>query len=65
LNRSGLEQVLLKGEDGYIILQNVGKDMALLVMVKKDPNLGMILLKMKNISEQITELFEGRNRNQI
>jgi uncharacterized protein len=65
LNRSGLEQVLLKGEDGYIILQNVGKDTVLLVMVKKDPNLGMILLRMKSISEQITELFEGRNRNQV
>jgi uncharacterized protein len=57
LNRSGLEQVLLKGEDGYIILQNVGKDMALLVMVKKDPNLGLILLNMRQVVKRIGEMF--------
>ncbi len=65
LNRSGLEQVLLKGEDGYIILQDLGKDMVLLVMVKKDPNLGLILFRMKSVSEEIKELFEGRDSNQV
>jgi uncharacterized protein len=57
LNRAGLEQVLLKGEDGYVILQNAGKDAVLLAIVKKDPNLGLILLKMRSTVEKLYSLM--------
>lgn len=57
LQRSGLEQVLLKGEDGYVILQNAGKNAILLAIVKKDPNLGLILLKMRNVVKQLNGMF--------
>ena len=47
LARSSLEQVLIKGDKGSILMTYAGKDALLVVLVKPQAKLGLILLDVK------------------
>ncbi len=44
LGRGALEQVYVKGENGYVILTAVGEEAVLTVMARKEAKLGLIFL---------------------
>ena len=44
LGRGELEQVMVKGENGYVILTAVGEEAVLTVLARKDAKLGLIFL---------------------
>jgi uncharacterized protein len=44
LGRGELEQVMVKGENGYVILTAVGEEAVLTVLTRKDSKLGLIFL---------------------
>lgn len=44
LGRGELEQVMVKGERGYVILTAVGEEAVLTVLARKDAKLGLIFL---------------------
>jgi predicted regulator of Ras-like GTPase activity (Roadblock/LC7/MglB family) len=44
LARGELEQVNVKGDNGYVILTSVGEEAVLTVLCRKDAKLGLILL---------------------
>jgi predicted regulator of Ras-like GTPase activity (Roadblock/LC7/MglB family) len=44
LGRGELEQVMVKGESGYVILTAVGEEAVLTVLARKDAKLGLIFL---------------------
>lgn len=44
LTRGALEQVNVKGQNGYVILTAVGEEAVLTVIARKDAKLGLILL---------------------
>jgi uncharacterized protein len=56
LGRGELEQVMVKGEAGYVILTAVGEEAVLTVLARKDAKLGLIFLDVNRTVEALTEL---------
>jgi len=56
LGRGELEQVMVKGENGYVILTAVGEEAVLTVLARKDAKLGLIFLDVNRTVEALSEL---------
>lgn len=57
LGRGALEQVYIKGENGYVLLMSVGEEAVLTVMARKEAKLGLILLDMRRATEDLVKLI--------
>jgi predicted regulator of Ras-like GTPase activity (Roadblock/LC7/MglB family) len=57
LGRGVLEQVYIKGENGYVLLMSVGEEAVLTVMARQEAKLGLILLDMKRAVEDLASLI--------
>ncbi len=57
LNRGALEQVLIKGDSGYVLMTYAGDEAVLTVMAKPKAKLGLIFLDVKRAAESIVELL--------
>lgn len=57
LGRGILEQVYIKGVNGYVLLMSVGEEAVLTVMARKEAKLGLILLDMKRAVEELDQLI--------
>ncbi len=56
LARGRLEQVLIKGDKGYVLMIQAGQDAVLTVLAKPQAKLGLIFLDVKRAAESISEL---------
>lgn len=56
LTRGELEQVNVKGENGYVILTAVGEEAVLTVLARKDARLGLILLDVSRAVDVLEKL---------
>ncbi|HPI96978.1 MAG TPA: roadblock/LC7 domain-containing protein, partial [Gammaproteobacteria bacterium] len=59
LERGQLEQVLIKGKMGYVLMVSAGEDAVLTVLAKKDAKLGLIFLDVKRASQKISETIQS------
>ncbi|MEJ2512415.1 MAG: roadblock/LC7 domain-containing protein [Anaerolineales bacterium] len=57
LGRGILEQVYIRGENGYVLLMAVGEEAVLTVMARKEAKLGLILLEMKRAVADLVSLI--------
>jgi predicted regulator of Ras-like GTPase activity (Roadblock/LC7/MglB family) len=57
LGRGILEQVYIKGENGYVMLMAVGEEAVLTVMARQQARLGLILLDMRRAVEVLEKLI--------
>ena len=57
LGRGALEQVYIKGENGYVLLMSVGEEAVLTVMARKEAKLGLILLDMRRAAADLVKLI--------
>ena len=57
LNRGTLEQVLIKGDNGYILMTHAGNDAVLTVLAKKNARLGLIFLDVRRAADSITKIL--------
>jgi predicted regulator of Ras-like GTPase activity (Roadblock/LC7/MglB family) len=57
LARGNLEQVLIKGAKGYVVMIYAGQEAVLTVMAKPNAKLGLIFLDVKRAAENIAELI--------
>ncbi|MDD1622193.1 MAG: roadblock/LC7 domain-containing protein [Methylococcaceae bacterium] len=57
LNRGGLEQVLIKGAKGYVLMTYAGHEAVLTVLAKPNAKLGLIFLDVKRAAESISEML--------
>jgi predicted regulator of Ras-like GTPase activity (Roadblock/LC7/MglB family) len=57
LERGGLEQVLIKGDSGYVLMTYAGEEAVLTVLAKPKAKLGLIFLDVKRAVESITDLL--------
>ncbi|MCP4230816.1 MAG: hypothetical protein GY771_11830 [bacterium] len=57
LGRGMLNQVFIKGEEGYVLLMNAGEDAVLTALARADAKLGMIFLDMKRTAEDIGKVI--------
>lgn len=59
LGRGNLNQVYIKGGEGYVILTSVGEDAVLTVLAREQAKLGLIFLDMRRATEDLEELLQG------
>jgi uncharacterized protein len=58
LARGALEQVLIKGAKGYVLMTYAGSDAVLTVLAKPNAKLGLIFLDVKRAAETVIGLLE-------
>lgn len=57
LGRGGLDQVHIKGNDGYVILMAVGEEAVLTTLVREGAKLGLIFLDMRRTASDLEKLI--------
>lgn len=57
LGRGVLDQVYIKGENGYVVLMAIGEEAVLTVLARRDAKLGLIFLDMKRAVEDLIGLI--------
>lgn len=57
LVRGTLEQVLIKGDHGYVLMTYAGREAVLLVLAKPSARLGLIFLDVKRAAEAISKVI--------
>ncbi len=57
LARGELEQVLIKGNQGYVLMTHAGQEAVLTVLAKPQAKLGLIFLDVKRAAENISKLI--------
>jgi len=57
LRRGGLDQVYIRGDNGYVMLTSVGQEAVLTVMASVNAKLGLIFLDIKRTAEKLSELI--------
>lgn len=57
LVRGTLEQVMVKGSDGYILMCHAGYDAVLTVITRQDAKLGLIFLDAKRAAKNIADIL--------
>jgi predicted regulator of Ras-like GTPase activity (Roadblock/LC7/MglB family) len=56
LGRGMLDQVYIKGENGYVVLMSVGEEAVLTVLARKQAKLGLLFLDMRRAAEELTKI---------
>jgi uncharacterized protein len=56
LGRGGLEQVYIKGDNGFIVLISVGDEAVLTALARQEGKLGLVFLEMRRAAEDLTRL---------
>jgi predicted regulator of Ras-like GTPase activity (Roadblock/LC7/MglB family) len=57
LRRGSLDQVLIKGKDGYAMLAQAGDEAVVSVLARPDAKLGLIFLDVKRAAETVSKLL--------
>ena len=57
LGRGALDQVYIKGSNGYVILMSVGQEAVLTALARENAKLGLILLDMRRALETLSKLI--------
>ncbi len=53
LHRGTLDQVFVRGEDGYVLLMSVGEEAVLTALARKNAKLGLVFLDMKRTAAEL------------
>ena len=57
LGRGILDQVYIRGDDGYVILMSIGEDAVLTALARKGAKLGLIFLDMRRAAADLRALL--------
>jgi predicted regulator of Ras-like GTPase activity (Roadblock/LC7/MglB family) len=57
LGRGLLDQVYVRGANGYVILSAVGEEAVLTVLARQDAKLGLVFLDMRRAAEDLNRLI--------
>ncbi|MEN6436410.1 MAG: roadblock/LC7 domain-containing protein [Anaerolineaceae bacterium] len=58
LKKGTLEQVYIKGTEGFVVLMAVGSDAVLTVFASKNAKLGLVIFEMKRAAEELLNLLK-------
>jgi predicted regulator of Ras-like GTPase activity (Roadblock/LC7/MglB family) len=58
-NKGEFEEILAKGKNGYIVINNLSQGMAVIGILNNDAKLGLIRLEFKNLVKELNELIQG------
>ena len=59
LGRGVLDEVYVRGEDGYVVLRAVGEEAVLTVLARQQTKLGLLFLDMRRASEDLAAILEA------
>ncbi len=57
LQRGNLQQIFVKGENGYIIIMNADPHSVLMAMTSKEAKLGLIFLDLSRAAEKVKQIL--------
>lgn len=57
LGRGALEQVQVRGENGYVLVNAIGEEAVLTVLARKEARLGLILLEVSRSVDKLTPMI--------
>jgi len=57
LGSGSLEQVYIKGQQGYVVLMSVGEEAVLTALAREQAKLGLIFLDMRRAAEALSKLI--------
>lgn len=57
LGRGALDQVYIKGKEGFVVLMSIGDDAVLTALAREDAKLGLIFLDMRRAADDLTKLI--------
>ena len=57
LGRGVLDQVYIKGENGYVVLMAVGQEAVLTVLARQQAKLGLLFLDMRRTTEDLAKIL--------
>ena len=57
LSRGDLEQVYVRGDNGYVLLIAVGSEAVLTALAREDASLGLVLLEMRRAAQDLGALI--------
>jgi uncharacterized protein len=60
LGRGLLDEVYIKGENGYVVLRDVGQEAVLTVLARQQTKLGLLFLDMRRASEDLAVILEAQ-----
>jgi len=55
LKRGTLDQVYIRGDNGYVILSAIGEDAVLTALARQEAKLGLIFLEMRRAAEDLSD----------
>jgi predicted regulator of Ras-like GTPase activity (Roadblock/LC7/MglB family) len=58
LKRGILDQVYIKGDQGYLLIVHCGPDALLSLLVQPEAKLGVVFMEAKRTAEELSKLFE-------
>jgi hypothetical protein len=56
LGRGSLEQVYIKGNEGFVILTSIGSEAVLTALARKNSKIGLIFLEMQRAAEDLEQV---------
>ncbi len=56
LGRGGLDQVYIRGDQGFIVLSAIGEEAVLTALARQKAKLGLVFLEMRRAAEELTKL---------
>ena len=56
MGRGNLEQVYIKGREGYVILTSIGNEAVLTALARQNSKLGLIFLEMRRAAEDLEQV---------
>jgi uncharacterized protein len=56
LGRGGLEQVFIKGSEGFVILTSIGTEAVLTALARKNSKIGLIFLEMQRAADDLEQV---------
>ncbi len=57
LKRGVLDQVYIKGDQGYLLVMHCGPEAILALLVSPDAKLGVVFMEAKRTAEELSQLF--------
>lgn len=57
LGRGGLDQVYVRGDNGYVLLNAVGEEAVLTVLCRRDAKLGLVFLDTKRAASDLLSML--------
>jgi len=57
LGRGALDQVFIRGKNGFVILTSIGQEAVLTALAREDAKLGLVFLEMRRAAEDLVSII--------